>query len=401
MRNPASILRFLGSAAVLLAVSVPARAQFPWAGARAMGMGGAEVAAVRDNSATWSNPAVLADLQGWEVQILAGLAAQNRNNLVGSVVDISELPFDEIAAGDAPELVPVLLAHIASVARPGTSVVASGVVGAVVSWKGFALSIGTVPYAGIYPVVDLQHVVPGGGPDDGLEFNQTSLNLAGLSAREARLGYGHNFFGGVLEVGGAARYVSGVSYFGRCGVFSFACDSNDLGDLIQQAFEDNAVTTDKFTFDLGARADFGIVKLGVVGTALNQPHFPVAPVPGAPATVPLPRQFRGGVAVDVLSFLTLAADGDIIPSDTLVPDVESQQISLGAEVKIPLFAFRGGATYDFKSVDPTWAYSLGVGFGVPILSVDLAVLFGPTGGLNPSNPDREALGGSASVRLHF
>ena len=83
VRNPASILRSLGSVAVLLALSAPARAQFPWAGARAMGMGGAEVAAVRDNSATWSNPAVLADLQGWEVQILAGLAAQNRNNLVG------------------------------------------------------------------------------------------------------------------------------------------------------------------------------------------------------------------------------------------------------------------------------------------------------------------------------
>ena len=366
-----------------------------------MGMGGAEVAAVRDNSATWANPAALADLKGFEVQILAGMAAQNRNNLVGTLANLSDLPFDEIASGGAPELVPVLLANVASLARPGTSVVASGVAGAVVSWKGFALSIGTVPYAGIYPIVDVQHIVPGGGPDNGLAFNQTSLNLAGLSAREARLGYGHSFFGGLLEVGGAGRYVSGVTYFGRCGAFNFGCDSDDLADLIQQVFEENAVTTNKLTFDLGARANFGIVKLGVVGTALNQPDFTVAPVPGAPATLPLPRQIRGGVAVDALSFLTITADGDLTPSDTLVPGVESQQLSLGAEVNIPLFSFRGGATYDFKSVDPQWAYSLGFGFGIPIISVDLAVLFGPTGGLNPNNADREALGGAASVRLHF
>jgi hypothetical protein len=388
-------------AAALWLPAAAARAQFPWAGARAMGMGGAEVASVRDNSAAWSNPAVLADLEGWEVQILAGITAQNRNNLVGTLADLSELPFDEIVDGDAPELVPVLLAGVANLARPGTSVVSSGVAGAVVSWKGFALSIGTVPYAGIDPVIDLQHVVPGGGPDDGLAYNETGLDLTGLSAREARLAYGHAFLGGMLEVGGAVRYVSGVTYFARCGAFSFSCASDDLADLIEQAFEENAVTTNKFTFDLGARADFGIVKLGVVGTALNQPQFTVAPVSGAPPTAPLPRQFRAGVAVDALSFLTIAADGDLTPSDTLVPGVESQQLSLGAEVRIPLFAFRGGATYDFKAADPTWAYSLGVGFGIPIVSVDLAVLFGPTGGLNPSNADREALGGSAAVRLHF
>jgi hypothetical protein len=117
--------------------------------------------------------------------------------------------------------------------------------------------------------------------------------------------------------------------------------------------------------------------------------------------VPLPRQLRGGVAVDVLSFLTLAADGDFIKSDTLAPGTQSQQMSLGAEVKIPLFAFRGGATYDFAAANPKWAYSLGVGFGIPIVSVDIGVVWGPTGGLNYQNPNREALGASADVKVHF
>ncbi len=388
--------------AILWAFATQALAQFPWAGPRATGMGGAQVAAVNDNSAIWANPAALAGQKGWDFQILGGFAAQNRNNLVGQLVNLGELPWDDIVNGSRPELVPVAIAGIASLARPGTAVIGSGTVGLVASYKGFALSIGDVPYTGIYPVIDLEHVVPGGGPDNGLQYNQTGLYLAGLSAREARLAYGHSFFEGMLEVGGAARYVSGVTYFGRCAVFGDdSCQGQDLGELINDAFDQNAVTTDKFTFDAGARLNFGIVKLGVVGTALNQPEFNVAAVAGSPGTVPLPRQLRGGVAVDVLSFLTLAADGDFIKSDTLAPGVQSQQMSLGAEVKIPLFAFRVGAARDFAAVNPTWAYTFGLGFGVPIISVDLAVLWGPTGGFNYQNPDREALGASAGVRLHF
>jgi hypothetical protein len=393
---------FLVSAALLILSARPGLAQFPWAGARAFGMGGAGVAAVNDNTAAWSNPAALADLKGWNFQVFAGFGAQNRNNMVGTLTTLADLPWDEIIAGEQPALVPVVIAGITNLARPGTSVVGSGVVGLVASYRGFALSIGDVPYTGIYPIIDLQHTVPGGGPDDGLEYNQTGLDLLGLSAREARLAYGHGFFEGLLELGGAVRFVSGVTYFGRCGAFGDdSCEGDDLSDLVEDAFVENATTTNKFTFDAGARLNLGIVKFGVVGTSLNQPDFAVAEVAGSPGTLVLPRQVRGGVSVEVLSFLTLAADGDFIKSDTLAPDTQSQQMSLGAELTIPLFAFRVGAMRDFAAADPTWAYTLGLGFGVPLISVDIAVLFGPTGALNPNNPDREALGASAGVRMHF
>ncbi len=407
-----TLRRALSCATVLfLALTSRARAQFPWAGARATGMGGAEVAAVNDNSAIYANPAALADLKGFDIQLLAGMTAQNRNNLVGTLVNLSNLPFDQIVNGDRPDLIPVALANIANLARPGTSVISSGVVGLVASWNGFAFAVGDVPNAGIYPVIDLQHVVPGGGPDDGLAFNQTGLYLVGLSAREARLAYGAKFLDGVLEVGGALRYVSGVTYFGACHALgSDSCAGKDLSELLHDAFQENARTTNKLTFDVGARANLGIVKLGVVGVALNQPEFTVADVAGSPGTVPLPRQVRGGVSVDPLPFLTLAADGDFIKSDTLVPDsrglqiepgTKSQQLSLGAEARIPFLAFRAGAMRDFAAANPSWAYTFGLGIGVPVVSVDLAVVWGPTGGFNYKNPDREALGGSADIKLHF
>jgi hypothetical protein len=396
IRSVFSIVTFL-----LLASVRPAKGQFPWAGARATGMGGAEVAAVDDATAAWSNPAALAGLKGWHFELFAGGVAQNRNNLVGTITNLGQLPFDEIVAGDRPELVPVLLAGIANLARPGTSVIFSGTAGLVASYQGFALSIGDVPYAGIYPTFDLVHVVPGGGPDNGLADNTTGLNLVGLSAREVRVAYGHGFLGGTIEVGGAARFVSGVTYFGQCGAFTANCQGNDLSELIHDAFQENARTTTDFTFDLGVRANLGIVKVGVSGLSLTQPNFAVADVPGSPGSVPLPRQLRGGVAVDVLSFLRLAADGDLIKSDTLAPGTQSQQLSLGAEVNIPLFSFRVGAVRDFAAVNQVWAYTAGFGFGIPIVSIDIAVVWGPTGGFNYQNPDREALGGSASVKVHF
>lgn len=289
-----TLRRVLSCATVLfVALASRARAQFPWAGARATGMGGAEVAAVNDNSAIYANPAALADLKGFDIQLLAGMTAQNRNNLVGTLVNLDNLPFADIVNGSRPDLIPVALANIANLARPGTSVISSGVVGLVASWNGFAFSVGDVPNAGIYPVIDLQHVVPGGGPDNGLGFNQTGLYLVGLSAREARLAYGAKFLDGVLEVGGALRYVSGVTYFGACNVFGTnSCAGKDLSELLHDAFEENARTTNKLTFDVGARANLGIVKFGVVGVALNQPEFSVAEVTGSPGTVPLPRQFR-------------------------------------------------------------------------------------------------------------
>ena len=402
---------FLLAMALALASASPMFAQFPWAGARATGMGGAEVAAVNDNSAIYANPAALGSLEGWNFQILAGAIAQNRNNLVGKAVDLSDLPWDEILDGQRPDLVPVAVAGIVGLAQPGTSVIASGVGGLVASYKGFAFSIGDVPYAGIYPTIDLQHIIPGGGPDNGLQFNTTGLFLVGLSAREARLAYGGSLFGGKLELGGTVRFVSGRTYFAACGVTGdLTCEGKDLGDLLRDAFDENAVTTNKFTFDAGARVNLGIVKFGVVGVALTQPEFTVAPVDGSPGVVPLPRQVRGGVSVEPLSFLTLAVDGDFIKSDTLVPETQgliiepgtkSQQLSLGAEVRIPIVAFRVGASRDFAAQNPSWAYAFGLGIGVPAVSVDLAVTWGPTGGFNFENPDREVLGGAAGVRVHF
>jgi F plasmid transfer operon protein TraF len=399
MANRRRALVFLLLAAGLFASARPVRAQFPWAGARAVGMGGAQVAAVDDGTAAWSNPAALGRLEGWGVQVFGSGLAANRNNLVGIVDSLSNLPFEEIASGDRLDLLPELVSDLETLLQPDTSVIFSGVGAIAAHYKGFSLSVGTVPYAGIYPVIDFTHIVPGGGPNNGLDFNDSGLYLVGLNAREVRLAYGLGFLGNTVLVGGAARLVFGRTYFTRCGVFD--CENKDIGDLVNDAFKENALSSTEFAFDLGAEVNLGIFRFGVVGTSLNEPNFDVAVVPGAPATVPLPRQIRGGVAVTPLPFLTLAADGDFLKSDTLAPGAQSQQLSLGAEFRIPLFAFRAGGFRDFAATQPHWAYSVGVGLRLPAVAIDASVLLSPQGGLDPTDLDREDLGAGASVRVHF
>jgi len=393
----------------LAAATAPLRllAQTPSVGPRSAGMGGAAVGVADDGTALWTNPAGLARDPRIDIEIFGSAVATNRGNFTGTVQDLSSIDLDRIRQGLDLNRIPGAVRDLVSLAQPGTGVVGSGTAGLVFGKSGFAIGIGEVAYAGVYPTIDLVNVLPPSvDPARSFHLNQTALSLAGLEAREARLGYGTSLFSSVLYVGGSIRYIQGRTYFVRQSVFE-----TDLSDPIataRQAFEENRRDTSNFAVDLGAMLNLaGIVRVGLVSTAINEPEFDVAThtgdptLIGAPKTLHLPRTLRSGVAVQPLAMLLVAIDYDLIETDTLIPDAKSRQLSAGVELKLPLFAIRAGAFHDSAAIDPHWAYSLGFGLGLKMLSVNASVVLSTEGGTSLSSSNRRDLGAALDARFRF
>lgn len=394
---------------VLAAALLPGvlRAQFPVAGSRAAGMGGAAVAVADDGTALWTNPAGLGRDPRIDVEIFGSAVATNRGDFTGAVDRLASIDLDRIRQGLDLNLIPGAIRDLTLLSRPGTGIVGSGTAGLVVGKSGFAIGIGDVPYAGVYPTVDLVNILPPAiDPTRSFHLNRTGVSFAGLEAREARVGYGTSLFANLLYVGGAVRYIQGRTYFVRQGIFD--TDVSDPVAVARKAFRENQRDTNKFAFDAGAMLNLGgIVRVGLVSTAINEPEFDVVDptgnpsLLGAPRTLRLPRTLRAGAAVQPIGMLLVAVDYDLRETDTLVPGAGSRQLSAGVELKLPLFAIRVGGFRDQAAIDPHWAYSVGFGLGLKMLSVNAAVVFSTDGGASLSSTDRRDLGGAVDARFRF
>ena len=365
-------------------------------------MAGAAVAVSDDGSALWTNPAGFARDPRLDAEILAGGVATNRNDFTTIVDRLSAIDFSRLDQN----VITGAVTDLKKLSAPGSGIVGSGVAGFVVGKGGWALGIGDLAYAGVYPTVDLVRVLPGSDPATGFVNNASAMCFAGLEAREARLSWATSFFAKALLVGATARYVQGRTYFLRQSVFDTG--TTDPAGLARKAFEENERQTDRLTFDAGAMVNIlGKVRVGLVSTAINEPEFDVARDPvrpsliGAPASLRLPRTLRAGIAAEPVGLLTVAADYDLRETDTLVPGGRSRQFSLGAELKLPLFAIRAGTFRDSAAPDPHWAYSAGFGVGLNKLSINAAVVFSSEGGLSFSSTNRRDVGASLDARLRF
>jgi len=367
-------------------------------------MGGAMTAVADDGTALWTNPAGLARDPRTDLDLFGGAVATDRGGVREIVGNLAGLDPSSIAGNPAAIL--DALGEISRLAQPGVGIVGSGAVGAVFGWSGLALGIGDLAYAGVYPNVDRTHILPGDHPATGFRFNETAIRSVGLEAREARLGLSKAFLQRALLLGVALRYVMGRTSFANQSVFDIDF-SNPLA-AARDALGNNVQTTGRFTFDAGAMFNvLGKLRVAVVSTSVTEPSFAVKQDPsdptlaGAPAELTLPRTVRAGAAFEPISALTIAVDGDLVSSHTLIPGGESRQLSTGIEVRLPLFAVRAGAFRDFEAPDPHWAYSAGFGIGLPWLSVNGAVVLSTYHGLSLSSANQRDVGASLDARFRF
>ena len=206
-----------------------------------------------------------------------------------------------------------------------------GSVGARRLLEGFALRSGRYLYAGIYPVDRHPARVPGGGPGNGLEFNETSLNWPGSRrARSASATATNSSAGCCRSAALPATFRGSRTSGGRR--LHVDCEATTSG-LSQQRVQGQRAHDRQVHFRRGREGQhLGIASSASSGRRSTSRTFPVRRPrrPGlAPATVPAAaNQFAAACAVD-LGVSDARGDGDIIPRDTLVPGAESQQISSG------------------------------------------------------------------------
>ncbi|MDD2898034.1 MAG: conjugal transfer protein TraF [Desulfuromonadaceae bacterium] len=174
--------------------------------------------------------------------------------------------------------------------------------------------------------------------NDTIDNNQSTVLLSGLAVVEVPLAYGHKFdLGnfGKLGIGGAVKAMQGSVYYNVVKVSELK-DSKDTTTKAKDQHEEST----QIGVDLGALwrmedvAFVGPVSVGLALKNLNSPTFdgPKDPATGAATgKVKVEPQARLGVALDPLSWLSLAADMDLTKNKTVIHGRDSQLIGGGLE----------------------------------------------------------------------
>jgi hypothetical protein len=326
------------------------------------------VAVTTDAHATYWNPAGLAMAKTIDIRASASLQGIDRMGLKDTIQDI-----DDFNTGDASPANINKANEIANrINRPGASLSAIGAAGLYVKGyfgeHAFGFNVSDVATAGMFVSRPVRVTCTGvGSPNCGAGSTGVSLDgqmaLNGLEARQAVASYAYAFMERMFSIGISGKLIQGAAYTGTATIQggSDISLSDNLG---------KAKTTTAFGIDAGAMfRPSSWLRIGIVGRDINRPSFDA---PNGQKFY-LDPQVRGWVAVNPWPTLTLTADADVTKNRTLVPDIKSQIVSVGAEQTIlsELLALRLGAfknTADANSyITPT------AGFGVRLFALRVDV----------------------------
>src|SRR3990172_9457351 len=147
--------------AFLLAPAMAQAVQFSIVGPRALGMGGANVAAVNDSTAVYWNPAALAHFKKVDIRIPVGAGLHDHIGLKDKWEEVNSI-YDQINSGSLDPSLPARLDQIFSdLDKPDTGADIDAHFGLFASIPVGNLAIGLsalgIGYAGMFPTIDTYH----------------------------------------------------------------------------------------------------------------------------------------------------------------------------------------------------------------------------------------------------
>ena len=188
----------------------------------------------------------------------------------------------------------------------------------------------------------LNNAISGGSYKD----NKTQILVDAGAFTEIAIGYGYELHKGI-QIGGNLKFINGQ--MAQTGIMIMS-DNKKMENTIEDAFKERKVTNN-FGIDLGMLFDFSeffkkdIFFNPVVGLVVKNINNPTFDRPNKPVTADarlqwnsndysLNKQYRAGVSVKPLNWLTVATDVDIVKNKTMINGFDCQDFALGIETNL-------------------------------------------------------------------
>lgn len=222
-----------------------------------------------------------------------------------------------------------------------------------------------------------------------IDTNRSSLQTRGIALFEVPLAYGYPIdLGplGTLGIGATVKLMAGRVFISSTNLFS-----TNSGDIFRNLTKDHEDSL-SWGIDLGALWKWQNVNVGVVAKNLNTPKFSTAQLDTTEDGFRIRPQVRGGVAVDLLTWLDVSADIDLTKNETVLPGLKSQNVGGGVELRpADWFKLRLGAYKNIVASGFGPVATAGLTVGPKWFNVDLEAAASPeTGEYNGHSYPREA-----------
>jgi len=251
-----------------------------------------------------------------------------------------------------------------TLALEGGGVVGTGRSGFMAGYQGYAVGYVDTSWSGSRARTDLTRIQSGNDPATSIRNNASTVAFRGLTLKDTSVSAAFTLVTGVT-VGVAGHWLSGTTSSKEESVFT--TEVGNPFQLARRGLAGTERTRTRFSWDAGVLITYGIVKVGGVMKAINEPAFPFdeesGPLPDRGRSVKLSRQTRIGASVKIPGIgIVVAADADLATSETLVDGLMSREIGGGLEWGIGPIVIRGGISTNLEAPDA--AKILSAGFGV-------------------------------------
>src|SRR3990172_168066 len=353
--------------AFLLAPAMAQAVQFSIVGPRALGMGGANVAAVNDSTAVYWNPAALADFKKVDIRVPVSVALRDHVGLKDTVDRINEIHALVLASNTAAINETIDLLNHLNKPNTGADIDASAglLVSIPFSKSAIAVSALGLGYAGLYPTIDTTNMSPTFGSPTFVGNNTSTVTGTGIVGVEPTVSFATQFTE-KLYIGANAKMIKANTY-----LYAQTITSGDFSNFTDN-LDNSKTASNKAAVDAGILfVPIKSFNVGLVGRNLNSPKFPIV---GGAGDLKLEPQYRAGVAWKPFSHLTVSADYDVTKNKTLTPGFEDQTFAAGVELTLPkeIMSFRGGLYKNTAANDSNIVYTAGVGLRIFALRINVA-----------------------------